>query len=149
LSKNSFNMVDIGEKAVVFRTAQAMGFIKLTKNTIKAIVDGKITKGDPLTVAEIACIQGVKKTPDLIPMCHNIPISSVEANFIILEDGIEARCQVNAYYKTGVEMEALTGVTITLLTIWDMVKYLEKDSKGQYPETSISDIHVLEKRKGS
>jgi cyclic pyranopterin phosphate synthase len=142
-------MVDIGKKAVVFRTAQAMGFIKLTKNTIKAIVDGKITKGDPLTVAEIACIQAVKKTPDLIPMCHNIPISSVDANFIILEDGVEARCQVNAYYKTGVEMEALTGVTVALLTIWDMVKYLEKDSKGQYPETSINDIHVLEKRKGS
>lgn len=148
MSKDPIKMVDIGEKDVVFRSAQAIGFIKLSQKTINEIINGTIAKGDPLTVAEIACIQAVKKTPDLIPLCHNIPISNVDVNFIILEDGVEVRCQVNSYYKTGVEMEALTGVSIALVTIWDMVKYLEKNSEGQYPATYINDIHVLEKKKG-
>ncbi|MCX6656126.1 MAG: cyclic pyranopterin monophosphate synthase MoaC, partial [Candidatus Bathyarchaeota archaeon] len=72
----------------------------------------------------------------------------VNANFDVCDDYVEARCRVSATYKTGVEMEALTGVSVALLTIWDMVKYLEKDEGGQYPSTSISDIRVIEKRKG-
>ncbi|MBN1683668.1 cyclic pyranopterin monophosphate synthase MoaC [Candidatus Bathyarchaeota archaeon] len=146
--KDPYKMVDIGEKEIIFRTAQAIGFIKLSKDTIKAILNEKISKGDPLAVAEIACIQAVKKTSDLIPMCHNLQISKINADFILLENGVEARCQVNSYSKTGVEMEALTGVTVALLTIWDMVKYLEKDLAGQYPDTVITDIRILEKKKG-
>ena len=76
----------------------------------------------------------------IIPMCHNIPIDSVTTDFTMAEAYIEAHCRVDATYKTGVEMEALTGVTVALLTIWDMVKYIEKDENGQYPDTRISEI---------
>ncbi len=141
-------MIDVSDKDVVHREAEAVGRIKLKKETIAAIREGKIKKGDPLTVAEIASIQAVKKTPDLIPLCHPIPITSVSTEFEIGENEIEARCRVVADYKTGVEMEALTGVTVALLNIWDMVKYLEKDEEGQYPTAVITGIRVTEKRKG-
>ncbi len=143
-----FGMVDIADKESVPRTAEAVGRITLSKETIEVIMAGKVKKGDPLAVAEVACIQAVKRTPDLIPMCHQIPLSSVDASFILGEDYVEARCRVSATYKTGVEMEALTGVSVALLNIWDMVKYLEKDEGGQYPSTKITDIRVIEKRKG-
>jgi cyclic pyranopterin phosphate synthase len=143
-----FGMVDISKKNVIPRTAEAIGRIVLKKQTVRAIRSGKVKKGDPLAAAEIACIQAVKRTPDLIPLCHNIPIGSVNADFTVGETWVEARCRVTAIYKTGVEMEALTGVSIGLLTIWDMVKYLEKDKEGKYPSTMIAEIRVTEKRKG-
>ena len=143
-----FGMVDITDKEAVLRTAEAVGRIILRRETIEAIRAGKVRKGDPLAVAEIACIQAVKKTPDLIPMCHNIPLGSIDADFTVEEDHIEARCRVSATYKTGVEMEAVTGVSVALLTIWDMVKYIEKNKAGQYPSMKITDIRVVEKRKG-
>jgi cyclic pyranopterin phosphate synthase len=145
---DSFGMVDISEKEIVPRKAVATGRIILKRETIAAIRSGKVKKGDPLAVAEIACIQAVKKTPELIPMCHNIPLDNVDAHFIINDNSVEVRCSVTATYKTGVEMEALTGVSVALLTIWDMVKYLEKDEQGQYPSTKITDVTVTEKRKG-
>ncbi len=141
-------MVDIAEKESVPRTAEAVGRISLRGETVEAIRAGRVKKGDPLAVAEVACIQAVKRTPDLIPMCHQIPISSVDASFTLGAGCVEARCRVSAVYKTGVELEALTGVSVALLNIWDMVKYLEKDEAGQYPETAIMDIRVVEKRKG-
>jgi cyclic pyranopterin monophosphate synthase len=141
-------MVDIADKESVPRTAEAVGRITLKKETIETIRAGKVKKGDPLAVAELACIQAVKRTPDLIPMCHQIPISSIDASFTLGADYVQARCRVNAVYKTGVEMEALTGVSVALLNIWDMVKYMEKDEAGQYPATRITDIRVVEKRKG-
>jgi len=141
-------MVDISEKEIVPRKAEATGRIILKKETVAAIRSGKVKKGDPLAVAEIACIQAVKKTPELIPMCHNIPLGNVDAHFIVNDDSVEVRCSVTATYRTGVEMEALTGVSVGLLTIWDMVKYLEKDEQGQYPSTKITDVIVTEKRKG-
>jgi cyclic pyranopterin phosphate synthase len=144
----TFGMVDITGKDVVPRTAEAVGRIILKKETIGVMKSGKVKKGDPLAVAEIACILAVKKTPELIPMCHNIPIGSVDADFTVGDEWVEARCKVTAIYKTGVEMEALTGVSVSLLTIWDMVKYLEKDKAGQYPSAKITDIIVREKRKG-
>ena len=143
-----FEMVDIGSKESVPRSAEAQGRIILKKQTIKAIKENKVKKGDPLAVAEIACIQAAKRTPDLIPMCHQIPLSSIDASFTLGVDYVEVRCKVNAVYKTGLEMEALTGVSIALLTIWDMVKYLEKDENGQYLTAKITDIQVTEKRKG-
>jgi cyclic pyranopterin phosphate synthase len=141
-------MVDIADKESVPRIAEAVGRITLKKETVEAIKAGKVKKGDPLAVAEVASIQAVKRTPDLIPMCHQIPITSVDASFTLGDDYVEARCIVKAVYKTGVEMEALTGVSVALLNVWDMVKYLEKDEVGQYPSTRITDIRVVEKRKG-
>jgi len=141
-------MVDISEKEIVPRKAEATGRIILKRETVAAIRSGKVKKGDPLAVAEISCIQAVKKTPDLIPMCHNIPLDNVDAHFTVNDDSVEVRCSVTAMYRTGVEMEALTGVSVGLLTIWDMVKYLEKDEHGQYPSTKITDVVVTEKRKG-
>lgn len=142
-------MVDISEKSEVLRVAVAEGFIRLKKKTIEAILKNKVEKGNVTTVANVAGVMAVKKTPELIPMCHQIPIESVDFDFEILENGIRVVCTVKAVAKTGVEMEALSGVAIALLTIWDMVKSLEKDEKGNYPETLIEKIVVLEKRKES
>ena len=89
-----------------------------------------------------------KQTHILIPHCHQIPLNTVKVTFEVLDDSIEAECLVKAQARTGVEMEALVGVSAALNTIWDMVKYLEKDSRGQYPKTRITDIRVLSKEKG-
>jgi cyclic pyranopterin phosphate synthase len=140
-------MVDVSGKETVHRTATAVGSIKLKKSTVEAIKKAGIKKGDPLTVGEIAAILAVKKTPELIPLCHNIPIAKVDVDYKLLEDSVEARCTVVTNAQTGVEMEALMGVTTALLNIWDMTKYLEKDENGQYPETAITDVRVVEKRK--
>jgi cyclic pyranopterin phosphate synthase len=141
-------MVDISAKGVVHREAEAIGRMMLRPETLEAIREGKVKKGDPLTVAEVASLQAVKRTAELIPLCHPVPITSIQVNFSLGEDHIDARCRVSADYKTGVEMEALVGVATALLTIWDMVKYLEKDERGQYPQTRITEIRVVEKRKG-
>lgn len=141
-------MIDISDKDTIARKAIAQGKIVLKKETIQAIKEGKIKKGDPLTVAEITCIQAVKKTPELVPLCHPIPIDSVETKFSIGDTSIIVTCIVSASYKTGVEMEALFGTSVALLNIWDMVKYMEKDDNGQYLNSYIADIRVLEKRKG-
>ena len=145
---NPIKMIDVSSKEIVHREAEATGRINLRGDTVEKIRAGEIKKGDPLPTAEIACILAVKKTPDILPLCHPIPITSVDSAFQIADDYIEARCRVTADYKTGVEMEALTGVTVALLTIWDMVKYLEKDQDGQYPSTVITDVKVTEKRTG-
>jgi len=141
-------MIDVSDKEIVHREAEASGVIRLKKTTLDAIRERKVKKGDPLQAAEIACILAVKKTPELIPLCHPIPITSANVEFEVKGGSISARCHVSADYKTGVEMEALTGVAVALLTIWDMVKYLEKDEEGQYPSTVITDVKVEEKRKG-
>jgi len=141
-------MIDVSNKKIVYRSATAAGKIKLKKTTIKTIREAGIKKGAPLTVGEIAAILAVKKTPELIPLCHNIPIGQVDVAYSFTEDSIEARCSVVTHAQTGVEMEALMGVTTALLNIWDMTKYLEKDEDGQYPYAVITDIRVLEKRKG-
>jgi cyclic pyranopterin phosphate synthase len=101
-----------------------------------------------LGTAQTAGILAVKNTPNIIPLCHPIPVDSVVIEFEVEEASISCECEVKANYKTGVEMESLAGVSIALLTIWDMVKYLEKDEKGQYPTTRISDIEVIQKKKG-
>jgi cyclic pyranopterin phosphate synthase len=144
---NPIRMVEISRKKIVRRTAEAVGRIQLKKETLDAIRSGDVDKGDPLAVAEVACVLAVKRTPETIPLCHQVPITSANAEFKIGVDFVEARCRVSADYKTGVEMEALNGVTAAMLTIWDMVKYLEKDDEGQYPTTAITNIRVIEKRK--
>lgn len=140
-------MVDITQKRDVVRIAIAEGFIRLKKETISAIREKRVPKGDVLTTAKISSILAVKKTADLIPMCHPIPITSVDVDFEIFEEGIKVICKVKSIGKTGVEMEALVGVSIALLTIWDMVKIMEKDENGQYPHTAIEWIRVVEKIK--
>lgn len=140
-------MVDVGEKPVIRRTAEAAGKILLSVNTIGEIKAGRIKKGDPLLVAEVAGMNAAKQTSLLIPHCHHIPLDLVRIDFRIHEDSIEAHGIVSAQARTGVEMEALIGVSVSLNTLWDMVKYLEKDSQGQYPETRITDIRVVMKKK--
>ncbi|MHA2281220.1 MAG: cyclic pyranopterin monophosphate synthase MoaC [Promethearchaeota archaeon] len=141
-------MIDISEKDIIPRIAKASGRIKLKKETIKKIKDNGVKKGDALTIAKIAAINAVKKVPDLIPFCHQIPITKIDVDFNIENDTtIIATCTVKSVAQTGVEMEALTGVNIALLNIWDVVKMYEKDEKGQYPSTIIYDIKVEEKKK--
>ncbi len=140
-------MVDISEKEDVIRIAVAEGFVRLKKDTVKAIKEKRVPKGDVLSVATVSGILAVKRTPELIPMCHPIPITSVKLDFFLEENGVRAICEVKSVGKTGVEMEALTGVSVALLTIWDMVKGLEKDESGNYPDTAIEWIRVVEKRK--
>ncbi len=147
MSKDPIRMIDVSGKETVARKAVAAGVIRLKASTVDAIRKGEIKKGDPLTVGEIAAILAVKNTPDLIPLCHNIPIGKAHVQYTLGETTIEARCTVTTYAKTGVEMEALAGVTIALLNIWDMTKYLEKDDDGQYPDTVITDVRVIEKVK--
>ena len=141
-------MVDIGDKDVVRRTATASGRLFLKAATLKAICKMEIRKGDPFLAAEISVLQAVKKTPELLAHCHNIPIDSVDSGFEKMDDHVFATVTVKAEAKTGVEMEALMGVTIGLNTIWDMVKYLEKDKDGQYKTTKIGDIKIIRKTKG-
>lgn len=142
-------MVDITEKQTVFRRATATGSIQLQEDTVEAIKRGLVKKGDVLTTARLAAILAVKDTPRLIPMCHTIPVTGLEVNFEIEERRIKATVTVTSEGKTGVEMEALTGVAAALLNVWDMVKYLEKDATGNYPKTEIETIRVIEKRKGA
>jgi cyclic pyranopterin phosphate synthase len=140
-------MVDVGEKPVVSREAEAAGRIFLTAGTIRKIEGREIKKGDPFPVAEVAGMNAAKQTHLLIPHCHQIALDTVSVTFRITRESIEASCLVRARARTGVEMEALVGVTAALNTLWDMVKYLEKDDRGQYPATRITDIRVLRKTK--
>jgi cyclic pyranopterin phosphate synthase len=141
-------MVDISAKDDVVREAVAAGKILLRPETLAAIREGTVVKGNVLATARVAATLSVKNTPALIPMCHQIPISSISVDFSEGEGYIETMVRVKTTGKTGVEMEALTGVSVALLTIWDMVKSAEKDVQGQYPCTRIEDIRVIEKRKG-
>ncbi|MBC7126904.1 MAG: cyclic pyranopterin monophosphate synthase MoaC [Candidatus Methanosuratincola petrocarbonis] len=144
----SVKMVDVGEKPPVLRIAVAGGSIRLKTKTINLIKSNSIEKGDVLAVARVAAIQAVKRTSESIPLCHPIPVDHVSVEFKIGSDRIECTVRVRAFAKTGVEMEALCGVSAALLTIWDMTKKYEKDEGGQYPETFISEIRVLNKYKG-
>jgi cyclic pyranopterin phosphate synthase len=141
-------MVDVTSKTDVTREAVASGRIYLRNETLRAIREGSVVKGNVLATARVAATIAIKETSRLIPMCHPIPIGAVSVDFAEGEGFIEATVRVKSLGKTGVEMEALTGASIALLTIWDMVKSAEKDKDGQYPATRISEIRVLEKRKG-
>jgi cyclic pyranopterin phosphate synthase len=141
-------MVDISAKGEVIREAVAAGKIFLKPETMNAIRQGTVVKGNVLSTARVAATLSVKNTPNLIPMCHSIPISAIVVDFSDGDGFIEARVRVKSTGKTGVEMEALVGVSVALLTVWDMVKSAEKDEAGQYPVTCIQDIHVVKKRKG-
>lgn len=141
-------IVDVGGKPIVPREATASGFISLQTDTIDAIRAGLIRKGDVVQASTIAAIQAVKETPRIVPHCHPIPLTACDVDWQIEDFGVRCLVRVRAEWKTGVEMEALTGVCAGLLCVWDMVKSLEKDEDGQYPEARIEEVQVLEKRKG-
>lgn len=141
-SNGDINMVDISEKKETLRVAVATGKIKLNQVAFKTLKDMNNKKGEVLTTAKIASIQAAKKTSELIPLCHQINLLKVETNFVLDDKkySVYAACRVICSYKTGVEMEALTGVTIALLTIYDMCKAVDKNMK-------IYDIKLIEKNK--
>lgn len=136
-------MVDVSEKADTVREAAASGKITMSKECFEKVKDGEMGKGDVLGVARIAGIMGAKKTSELIPLCHILNLSKVELEFELEEEThtILAYCTAKTVGKTGVEMEALTGVNVALLTIYDMCKAVDKGME-------ISEIHLLRKSGG-
>jgi len=121
------SMVDVGEKEFVNRVAAASGFIRLNPATLDLIYDKGIKKGDVLTVAKIAGISAAKKTAETIPLCHQIPISHISIDFSREDQGISITAEVRTHAQTGVEMEALTAVSVTALTLYDMCKAVDKE----------------------
>lgn len=147
VTQKGVRMVDVGDKSITKRSATASGRIYLQEFTIAKIIKEEIKKGNVLTTAQIAAISAVKSTHHLIPLCHSLKITGVDVDFQVDTEFIEVEVTVKCEGKTGVEMEALTGASVGLLTIWDMVKSVEKDENGQYPSTKISEIVVTEKIK--
>ena len=139
---NAF-MVDVSEKDITERTAVATGYIELSKEAYDAVVEHTVKKGDVLTVAQVAGIMGTKRTSDLIPMCHILNLTNAKVTFGMMPElcRIVVNCRVKTDGKTGVEMEALTGVSIALLTIYDMCKAIDK-------KMTMGDIHLVEKHGG-
>lgn len=125
------NMVDVSAKEVTHRAATAQGLITLNKTAFEAIKNNSLSKGDALAVAKIAGIQAAKKTAELIPLCHNIFISKIDLNFTLLEDSHSIQIESTAVTdsQTGIEMEALTAVSVAALTIYDMCKSVYKSMK--------------------
>lgn len=121
-------MVDVGQKEVTARRAVADGWIRLSGETLKAVAEGAVHKGDVLVVARIAGITGAKRTSDLIPLCHPLPISGVDVRLTLDPDlpGVRATAEVRVHGRTGVEMEALTAVSCALLTVYDMCKSMDR-----------------------
>lgn len=136
-------MVDVTQKNKTSRTAVAKGRIHVSEETLRAIKEGTAAKGDVLSVARIAGIMAVKKTSDLIPLCHPLPLGKCAVDFHIIDESceVEAICTVSLHGQTGVEMEALTGVSVTLLTVYDMCKAIDK-------RMEITGIHLVSKTGG-
>lgn len=120
-------MVDVSDKNATFRTAEACGIIYLNEETVNIIKDGGIKKGDVLAVAQVGGIMAAKRTSDIIPMCHPINTTGIDISFNINKNNIEIFSVVKCKGETGVEMEALTAVTVAALTIYDMCKSVQKD----------------------
>jgi cyclic pyranopterin phosphate synthase len=140
--KGKVKMVDISDKTIVSRTATASGKVYLQQNTIELLKNNQIQKGDAIAVVKTAGIMGAKKTCDLIPLCHLIPLNNVELDIQFKGGFVEITGTVKAHNRTGVEMEALTSVAVAALTLYDMCKALDKTMR-------ISDIVLLEKKKES
>jgi cyclic pyranopterin phosphate synthase len=138
--KGKASMVDVGDKPIQHRKAVAKGFISLQPETIRLMGENEIKKGDVLTVAEIAGIQGAKKTSGLIPLCHPISLTNIKVKCNLVQTGVEVISEAKCVGQTGVEMEALTSVSLALLTIYDMCKAVDKNME-------IGRIHLLEKTK--
>lgn len=136
-------MVDVGDKDESRRTAVAEGFIRMDPATLEALQEGRTPKGDSLMVSQLAGIQGAKRTADLIPLCHPLPLDSVDVELAPDPElpGVRAVAQARVTGRTGVEMEALTAVSVALLTVYDMLKAVDRSMR-------IEGIRLLEKRGG-
>ena len=134
-------MVDVGDKPATAREAEASGVVLMRSETLAAIVAGSLDKGDALEVARIAGIMAAKKTSELIPLCHPIPLSSVQVSLAPRDVGLEIRATVKTTDRTGVEMEALCAVSVAALTVYDMVKGIDRSA-------SVSEIKLLRKSGG-
>lgn len=121
------NMVDVGDKPQQIRQAKATGFIMLSSETVKLIKENQMKKGDVLTVSEIAGIQAAKQTPSLIPLCHTLMLTKVDVKATLMDNGVKVDSLVKCVGQTGVEMEALTAVSVALLTVYDMCKAVDKN----------------------
>ena len=140
-------IVDIGSKPDVRRRAVAAGTLRLRPATVAAVRAGKVEKGDALASAEVAGLQAMKAVWQVLPHCHPVPITAGSVTFDVRPDRVVCTTAVEATYKTGVEMEALYGCAVALLSVWDMVKALEKDADGQYPAARIEGVRVISKEK--
>ena len=141
------SMVDVSGKPEVFRKAVAKGLIRLRKETLKLIEEERVEKGDVFGVARVAGVLAAKNTSGLIPLCHPLPLTNVNVDLKVVKDGVECVVTARTRAQTGVEMEALVGVVVALLAVWDMVKQYEKDVGGQYPWTVVEGVRVVSKRK--
>ena len=147
MSKEIAAVVDISEKQVVKREATATGILRLNQESISAIKSKLVKKGDVVEASTIAAIQAVKETPRIIPHCHPVPVEGCKVDWQLQEDHLRCTVTVIAHYKTGIEMEAITGVCAGLLCALDMVKSYEKDAEGQYPGSQITEVKIVEKHK--
>jgi len=139
------DMVDVGDKPDSRRRAVAAGELRLRPATVDAIREDDVEKGNVLATARVGAIRAVKHTWETIPLCHQIPITNVDTDFELREETVELTVAVETVGKTGCEMEALEGVTTGLNVVWDMAKAAEKDDDGEYPQTEIRNVGVVEK----
>ncbi len=147
MKKEIEGVVDITQKKVVLRSAVATGILKLSQQSVDAISSNQVKKGNVIEASTIAAIQAVKETPRIIPHCHPIPLEGCKVDWELLENTLRCTVSVTAHYKTGIEMEAITGVCAGLLCALDMVKSHEKDANGQYPNSEICQVRIVEKYK--
>ena len=147
MKKEIEGVVDITQKKVVLRSALATGMLKLSQKSLDAISSNQVKKGNVIEASTIAAIQAVKETPRIIPHCHPIPLEGCKVDWELLENALHCTVSVTAHYKTGIEMEAITGVCAGLLCALDMVKSHEKDADGQYPVSEISGVKIIKKYK--
>ena len=147
MKKEIEGIVDISGKKVIKRVATATGQLKLTKESIDAINTNQVKKGNVIEASTIAAIQAVKETPRIVPHCHPIPLEGCNVDWEISGTVLHCTVTVTANYKTGIEMEAITGVCAGLLCALDMVKSYEKDPSGQYPDSEISQVKIISKYK--
>ena len=144
MKKEIEGVVDITQKKVVLRSAIATGMLKLSQKSLDAISSNDVKKGTVIEASTIAAIQAVKETPRIIPHCHPIPLEGCKVDWELLENALHCTVSVTAHYKTGIEMEAITGVCAGLLCALDMVKSHEKDADGQYPNSEICQVRIVE-----
>ena len=147
MKKEIEGVVDITQKKVVLRSAIATGMLKLSQKSLDAISSNQVKKGNVIEASTIAAIQAVKETLRIIPHCHPIPLEGCKVDWELLENALHCTVSVTAHYKTGIEMEAITGVCAGLLCALDMVKSHEKDADGQYPNSEICQVRIVEKYK--
>jgi cyclic pyranopterin phosphate synthase len=134
-------MWDVSEKAPTVRTARARAYLRMQPETVAAIREGRVPKGDPLPVAKVAAVLAAKNTPDIVPYCHPLPLDHVGVEFTVEDSGVEVVVSVKTSSKTGVEMEALTAASVAALTLYDMLKQLDMGM-------TIEQVSLLEKRGG-